>query len=414
MTVDVAIVGAGLAGLCCARALADRGIDTHVFEASGTVGGRVRTDVVDGFRLDRGFQVFLTAYPEAQRVLDYGALDLQPFDPGALVWTGSGFERIGDPLRRPSTLWSTLTADVGSVADKVRILGLRRAVTAGTLDALWRRPEMTTERALRDRYGFSERIIDRFFRPFLGGVFLDPELTSSSRAFEFYFRMFSRGDAAVPAAGMQAIPEQIARALPEGTLHLNARVRSAGADEIELTDGERISARAVVVATEAPEAAYLLPGFQAPPSRSTICIYWAADEPPTRERLLVLDGTGAGPVNNVQVMSNVAPGYAAHGYALVSASVLGHPAIPDDALDAAARAQLRDWFGDAVCGWRTVRIDRVLHALPDLQTLDPPERSVLWDNGVYVAGDHRRNASINGAMVSGRHAAEAVAAALAA
>lgn len=412
MTVDVAIVGAGLAGLCCARELHARGVDAHVYEASDAVGGRVRTDVVDGFRLDRGFQVLLTAYPEAQRVLDYGALDLRPFDPGALVWTGSAFERIGDPLRRPSTLWPTLTASVGTLADKVRVLGLRRAVTKPSLDALWRRPEMTTEAALRERYGFSEQMIDRFFRPFLGGVFLDPELTSSSRAFEFYFRMFGRGDAAVPARGMQAIPEQIASALPAGTLHLNARVTSASPHEVVLAERERVGARAVVVATEAPAAADLLPGFEAPASRSTVCIYWAADAPPTRERMLMLDGTGSGPVNNLQVMSNVAPEYAEGDAALVGASVLGHPVQTDSALDGDARAQLRAWFGDAVGAWRTVRVDRVLYALPDLRPLDPPERSVLWDNGVYVTGDHRRNASINGAMLNGRHAAEAVAAAL--
>ena len=412
MSVDVAIVGAGLAGLCCARELCARGIDAHVYEASDAVGGRVRTDEVDGFRLDRGFQVFLTAYPEAQRVLDYDALDLRAFDPGAQIWLGDGFDHIGDPLRRPSTLWPTLTAGVGGLADKVRVLGLRRAVTRPSLDALWRRPEITTEAALRERYGFSERMIDRFFRPFLGGVFLDRELTASSRSFEFYFRMFGRGDAAVPARGMQAIPEQIASLLPDGALHLNARVATAEPTRIALAGGETIEARAVVVATEAPEAATLLPGFDALPSRSTVCIYWAADDAPSRERLLMLDGTGSGPVNNVQVMSNVAREYAPDGAALISASVLGHPVQTDDALVAEARDQLRGWFGDTVDAWRTLRVDRVLHALPDLRSLDPPERSVLWDNGVYVAGDHRSNASINGAMVSGRHAAEAVGAAL--
>ena len=414
MSVDVAIVGAGLAGLCCARELARRGVSAHVYEASDAVGGRVRTDTVDGFRLDRGFQVFLTAYPEAQRVLDYDALDLHAFDPGALVWTGDAYDRLGDPLRRPSTLWSTLTAAVGSPLDKLRILRLRRAVTSCTLDVLWARPETTTEAALRDRYGFSQRMVDRFFRPFLGGVFLDTSLSASSRAFEFYFRMFSLGDAAVPARGMQAIPEQVAAGLPEGTLHLDARVKRASPDGIELTDGEAIGARAVVVATEAPEAEYLLPGFQAPPSRSTVCVYWASDAETPRERLLILGGPTEGPVNNVQVMSAVAPGYAPAGESLISASIVESPAATDEAIEADARAQLRGTFGDEVDEWRTLRVDRVLHALPDLPSLEPPERPVVWDNGVYVAGDHRRNASINGAMVSGRHAGEAVAAALSA
>lgn len=412
MTVDVAIVGAGLAGLCCARELDALGVAAHVFEASDGVGGRVRTDVVDGFRLDRGFQVLLTAYPEARRVLDYDALDLRSFDPGALVWTGRALERIGDPLRRPSTLIPTLAAGVGSLADKLRILKLRRSVTRTTLTKLWARPERTTLEVLRERYGFSERMIAGFFRPFLGGVFLDPELSASSRAFEFFFRMFSRGDAAVPARGMQAIPEQIAAALPDGRLHLNARVTSAEPTALTLAGGERVEARAVVVATEAPEAATLLPGFEPLASRSTVCLAWAADRAPVRDKMLVLDGTGSEPVNNVQVMSRVAPEYAPDGQSLVTASVLGHPVAPDDAIERDARQQLRTWFGAEADGWRFLRADRVLHALPDLPSLEPVERAVRWENGVYVAGDHRRNASINGAMVSGRHAAEAVARAL--
>ena len=408
MTVDVAIVGAGLAGLCCARELAQRGYRAHVFEASDAVGGRVRTDIVDGFRLDRGFQVLLTAYPEARRVLDYDALDLRPFDPGALVWTGLRMERIGDPLRRPSTLLPTLAARVGSFADKLRVLRLRQSVTQTTLTRLWARPETSTRSALRDRYGFSDRMIDGFFRPFLGGVFLDPELSASSRAFEFYVRMFSRGDAAVPARGMQAIPDQIASALPEGRVHLGARVVSVSPTALVLADGETVEARAVVVATEAPAAEALLTGFQPPPSRATVCLNWSADRAPVRDKMLVLDGAASGPVNNLQVMSLVAPDYAPAGQALVTASVLGTPDTPDDALDREARAQLRTWFGGQVDAWRLLRVDRVAHALPDLGSLEPPERPIVWDNGVYVAGDHRRNASINGAMVSGRHAGEAV------
>ena len=409
MTVDVAIVGGGLAGLCCARELAARGLDAHVFEAADAVGGRVRTDVVDGFRLDRGFQVFLTAYPEARRVLDYEALDLRAFDPGAVVWTGEALEHIGDPIRRPSSLLPTLLSSVGSLADKLRILRLRRAVTQPSLTKLWSRPELTTLGALRERYGFSERMVERFFRPFLGGVFLDPDLTASSRAFEFYFRMFSRGDAAVPAAGMQAIPEQLAAGLPDGRVRLDAPVDSASADAITLASGERIEARAVVVATEAAAAAALLPGFEAPGSRSTLCLYWAADRAPLRDKKLVLDGTGAGPVNNVQVMSRVAPTYAPDGQELISASVLGRPSAPDDEIEREARTQLRGWFGAEVNDWRFLRADHVRHALPDLPSLEPPERPVRWHNGVFVAGDHRRNASINGAMLCGRHAAEAVA-----
>ncbi len=415
MTVDVAIVGAGLAGLACARALTARGHTVAVFEASDAVGGRVRTDDVDGFRIDRGFQVFLTAYPEARSVLDYAALDLRPFKPGALVRRGGRWERVGDPFRDPLAALPTLVSRVGSPADKLRVLRLRAAVRRGTPDSLWARPETTTEAALRVRYGFSEPMIDRFFRPFLGGVQLDRDLGASSRAFEFYFRMFSEGDAAVPARGMQAIPEQMAAALPAGTVHLCARVAHVEPDgsSVRIHDGETVACRAVVVAVEAPEVPYLVPDLPVPASKSTLQIAWAAPAAPTPEPVLMLDGDGRGPVNNVQVMSNVAPEAAPAGQALVTASVLGHPARPDDAVDADARAQMREWFGPTVDGWRTLAVHRVLHALPDLPSLDPPERPAHVRGGLFVTGDWLRNGSIDGALVAGRHAAEAVAAHLA-
>ncbi|MEM1115004.1 MAG: NAD(P)/FAD-dependent oxidoreductase [Bacteroidota bacterium] len=408
--IDVAIIGAGLSGLACARTLAARGIDCAVFEASDAVGGRVRTERVDGFQIDRGFQVFLTAYPEAAAVLDYDALDFQAFDPGAKVWLGDGFQTVGDPFRKPLQALPTLLADVGSVVDKLKILRLRQAVTAGDAEAVWARPEVSTEAALRERYGFSDKIVERFFRPFLGGIFLDRSLSDSSRAFEFYFRMFSTGDAAVPASGMQAIPEQMAAALPEGTVRLGARVAGLAPGEVQVADGEAVACRAVVVAVEAPEVPFLVPDVDPPPSKSTLQLAWAADTPPTEAAVLMLDGVGTGPVNNAQVMSAVAPSYAPAGQALVTASVVGHPVQADEVVEAEARAQLRGWFGEAVDGWRLLRAYRVLHALPDLATLDPPEQPPRLRDGLYLTGDWRRNGSINGAMRAGRHAAEAVAA----
>ena len=403
---DVGIVGAGLAGLACARALHQRGVSSTVYDAADAVGGRVRTARQDGFQIDRGFQVLLTAYPEARRVLDYDALDLQPFSPGALVHLGDGFERVGDPFRRPLQAVPSLLADVGTLADKLRVLRLRQSVLRGSSDELWDRLEMTTEQALRVRYGFSETMIDRFFRPFLGGVLLDRSLSASSRSFEVYFRRFSQGSAAVPAAGMQAIPEQLAAGLPEGSVELGAEAESLSSNEIRVA-GRAVSHRAIVVATDARAVGRLL-GEETPGWKSTVQIAWSAPEPPTDEPVLMLDGDGVGPVNNVQVMSAVAPSYAPAGRSLVTASLLGQHDQDDLALDAAARGQLLGWFGDQVDAWTPLRVDRVPDALPDLPSLSPPERPARLADGLYLAGDWRRNASINGALVSGRHAAEAV------
>ena len=410
MTVDVAIVGAGLAGLACARTLAHHGHSVAVFEASDAVGGRVRTDRVDGFLVDRGFQVLLTAYPEASAVLDLEALDLKPFTPGALVRMDGRFERVGDPFRDLGAALPTVFSRVGSLADKLRVLSLRSSVRAGTPESLWERLETTTEAALRERYGFSSQMIDRFFRPFLGGVLLDRRLGASSRAFEFYFRMFSEGDAAVPDAGMQAIPEQIAARLPAGTVRLGARVASVDPDGtgLRLEDGTEIACSAVVVATEATDVPDLIPSAAVPETKSTTQIAWAAPQAPVADPVLMLDGDNRGPVNNAQVMTNVAPGYGPPGEALVTASVLGTPDVPDDVLEASARAQLGEWFGPQVAAWRPLSVVHVPHALPDLPSLEPPERPAHVRDNLFVTGDWLRNGSIEGALVAGRHAAEAV------
>lgn len=409
-THDVLIVGAGLAGLCCARELDRHGVSFKVVEASDGIGGRVRTDEVDGFLLDRGFQVLLTAYPESQRVLDYDALDLRSFYDGALVRFDGDFHRIADPLRDPLAVPQTVLSPIGTIADKLRVLRLRQSVRSPDLDALWARPEIATGEALRERYGFSESMIERFFVPFLGGILLDRDLQASSRAFEFYFRMFTEGDTAVPARGMQQIPEQIAAALPDHAIQLNTRVQHAAPKSITLEHGGTVEAKAVVVATDGPEVAYLLNQFEPPASRSVLCLYYAAPDAPTDDPVLVLDGEGDGPVNNLAVMSNVSPHYAPAGQTLVSVSVIGNPSQTDAEIESRVRGHLRRWYGEAVDAWRSLKTYRILHAQPE-QTppaLVPPERPARLADGLYVAGDHRTNASINGAMVSGRRAAEAV------
>jgi len=411
---DVAVVGAGLAGLAAARELLARDLDVTVLEAADDVGGRVRTDALDGFLLDRGFQVLLEAYPEAARVLDYDALDLHAFDPGAVVRVDGRFTRVDDPFRRPAGLLATLASPVGTLADKARIGLLRQSLRSGPVDSVWTRPERTTLAELHAR-GFSTRFIDRFFRPFLGGVLLDDRLETSSRQFAFVFRMFSEGDVSLPGAGIAALPRQLAAALPAGTVRMGRAVAAVDRGGVTLADGERVGARAVVVATDGPAAAALVPGLAAPSSQGVACVYYAADAPPVQEPVLLLDGEGAGPVNNVVVPSQVAPGYAPAGASLVSVSVLAPSDPGDPALEPAVRDQLRGWFGAQVGRWRHLRTYRIPHAQPGQAppALERPQRPVRLARGVYVCGDHRDNASIDGALVSGRRAAATVAADLA-
>jgi phytoene dehydrogenase-like protein len=405
---DVLVIGAGLAGLCCARRLAEAGIAFQIVEASDGIGGRVRTDEVDGFLLDRGFQVLLAAYPEARRVLDYSRLDLKRFSPGAFSWFAGRMNLLTDPWRTPGKWREALRSDFGTLGDKLRLARLRSRLKGTSIEAIFKRPDRATKAALESE-GFSQEMVHRFFRPFLGGILLDGELKTSSRMFEFVFKMLSEGDTCVPARGMGAIPRQIAEKFAADAIRLNTRVESLHENEVTVAGGETMRARAVVVATDGPAAAHLV-GEAEPASRSVSCFYYAAEESPVRGPMLTLNGDGAGPVNNFAVISEVAPGYSPAGKSLISVSVLGSQELTDAQLSGFIIAQMKNWFGEVARSWRFLKSYKIPHAQPQQLpgALEPPERSVRVRPGVYVCGDHRDNASIHGAMHSGRRAAEAI------
>ncbi len=401
----VIVVGAGLAGLSCAVHLHEAGHPVEIHEAADGVGGRVRSDIVDGFTLDRGFQVALTAYPEMHRQLDMDALDLRAFEPGALVWRNGRGSVVSDPFRRPTSLFSTATAPIGNLLDKARIALLRSRLRRVHPARLLAGDDMTTADAL-DADGFSSTMIDRFFRPLVGGIQLDPELTDSRRMFDIIFRMLADGDSVVPAAGMQAIPDQLAARLPDDAIHLGHRVCDTTPTSITIDGGRRIAASAVIVATDGPTASELLDIGEVG-SKAAGCVYFAADTAPSDTKCVVLDGTGAGPVLNVAIMSNVAPSYAPPGRHLIAAAL---PGRADGDLETAARSQLRGWWGAQVDGWDHLATYRIPHGQPRQAPPFAPKQSVRLDDGRFVCGDHRDTASIQGALYSGRRCAEAVAA----
>jgi phytoene dehydrogenase-like protein len=410
---DVVVVGAGLAGLACARTLVDAGRSVVVLEAGDGVGGRVRTDLVDGFRLDRGFQILLTAYPEVARQLDVDALDLCAFDPGSLVWTGHGFEKVADPLRKPADAISTLFADIGSLGDKARVGLLRQRLAHADPVELLRAPDRSTADAL-DGLGFSPRMVRRFFRPLVGGIQLDLDLSTSARMFDVIFRTLAVGDAAIPALGMAQIPEQLAARLPDGAVRLSSPVDRLESTSAVLGDGTRVAGRAVVVATEGPVAARLA-GVRDPGSKRVAALWFTAEEPPVRGRSIVLDGEGGGPVTNLAVHSEVSASYAPAGRPLFVAACPGELEPDADAdLVMAARTQMRRWYGSSADTWELLRLDQIAHGQPLANVPFSPKRSVSLGEGRYVAGDHRDTPSIQGAMFSGRRCAEAVLADLAA
>ena len=407
----IIIIGAGMAGLTCANYLHRAGRPVVVLEASDAVGGRVRTDVTpEGFRLDRGFQILLTKYPEVQRLMDYGALDLRAFRSGAVIRLPNGRETtLKNPIQEPLAAFSALVAPIGTLADKLRIAAFAwglRGRRAGELLANNATNAESTLALLR-RYGWSERIINAFFRPFFGGVFLDRSLNAAGNFFEFVFQQFVEGDAAVPNLGIQQIPEQLAARLPAGTVRLHAAVEGA---TVRLASGETLEAAAVIVAVDGAAAATLLPAkVAAVPAawRQTTCTYFAAPHSPGRaDRLLRLNAAPGALAHNVAFPSDVAPAYAPAGQALISVSTHGTLDLPEDNLTARLRQELTAWFGPEARQWTHLRTYVIAHALPAYPAGQPYRQALKVTDTLYRCGDYAAYPSLNAAMATGREVAE--------
>lgn len=400
MKSDVIIVGAGLAGLAAARQLSIHGFHVVVFDKDSRVGGRVQSDVVDGITLDRGFQLYNPAYPEAARVLDHDALDLRTFSRGVISCTLHGMVKLGDPRSLP--LWAPQSALPQSGSLLAKLAFVKYAVTQARRSGndISAEVDGTSADALR-RSGVTGTFLDEVIAPFLAGVFLESRLSTSRRFLDLVLKSFILGSPALPAAGMQAIPNQLHAALPPETVKLGVHVDSV--TETTVTSGKEIhTAKAVIVATESDNAR-LLTGVKTPPWNSVTTWYHAAPAGSYTEGkpVLVVNGGGAGVLVNSVALTNAVPEYAP-GQTLISSSAIGtHPH------DQPLREVLTKMYGHDTSQWELVGHYQIPRALP-VMTAPHPVSQPARHGQVFLAGDYRATSSIQGAMVSGRRAADSV------
>ncbi len=425
---NILIIGAGLSGLSAAIHAHKQGISNiKVLEASEAVGGRVRTDVVNGFKLDRGFQVFLTSYPEAKMVLNYEALKLKPYLKGARIRKDGTFHTVLDPLSHPLRALSSAATPIGEISDKLHVPFFVNNVKKENWTEHFEsnNPFMDQSTLLHlQQLGFSDTMIADFFKPFFSGVFLEDALETPAQQFRFLFDMFAKGEATLPAEGMQAIPTQMMSTLPEGTVAFNQSVKAIQAPtsndapwHIQTESGDTYTANTVVMS--APELAQCVEGVtintpETPQWKATTCYYFSATTSPLKEAILVLNAESTTTttsntirINNVTVPSLLQPSYAPDGQHLISVSTLG--ANPNEVPESIT-TQLKDWFGSQADSWTHLNTQIIHKALPDLsgetlaKNMANTQHLKLADQsgGLYQCGDTTTNPSINGAMASGR------------
>lgn len=410
---DVVVIGAGVAGLAAARRLAIAGREVCVIDASDDVGGRIRTDKVDGLLLDRGFQLYNPSYPEGISVLDLAALDVKSFSPGVIVSIDGRNYKVADPKREPTWAIDSLLAPVGKISSKLKFA--RYAIGVALKKANSESYDQRTDAFLVAKFG--KELTDKILRPFLAGVFLEPELATSKRYLDIALKAFVAGTPGVPSAGMQAIPNQLAAQLSSGSIHLNVTAKAVASTMVRTDQGD-IRCRSVVIATNARSAALLIPSLKVPASNAVTTWYHIADCAGTEltegKSTLVVDGKkfdgnlddSSRPLVNTVVITNSAPTYASNGRTLVSSSALGVHSSTQSELQ--VRSHLASLYKVPTGNWTHVATYPIPDALPMMNAPHDVAQSVRLSSGVYIAGDYRQVSSINGALASGRRAAEAL------
>ena len=396
------IIGAGISGLTAAKVLEEKGFYPIVLEATGRVGGRVKTDVVNGHQMDHGFQVLLTGYPAAQRYLNYEKLNLQKIAPGAAIFKNKKQKIIGDPLRDLFFLLPTLLSGIGNFQDKIKILQLNAELKKKSLLAIFSTPTEKTSTYLT-KFGFSKNMISDFFKPFFSGIFLETKLETSSRMFEFVYKMFGEGYATIPKSGMEAIPKQLLKQLKKTTFKYNTKVAEVNEGEIVLEDQTKIKSHFTLIATQASR---LLPNLnkQSISWKSCVNFYFETDKRTIKKPLIGLIAKQSSLVNNIFYTTSIATKTRAKKE-LLSVTVIDTKNLKEEALLQQVKKELKELCGIDV--GQLIKQYTIPMALPNLANLthelDPIDTQV--GNTLFVAGDTLLNASLNAAFIAGEMAA---------
>jgi len=396
------IIGAGISGLIAATVLEKNGLSPVIIESTDRVGGRVKTDIVEGYQLDHGFQVLLTAYPAAQKHLNLEALQLQTFIPGASIFKNGKQNSIGDPLRDKSLLLSTVFARVGTLSDKFKILKLNIKLKKKSLSEIFSSKEQTTKTYLID-FGFSSKMINDFFNPFFSGIFLENKLETSSRMFEFVYKMFGEGDAALPKGGMQAIPKQLSNNLKRTTFKFNTKVATVNDSEITLEDGQKIKSDFTIIATEPTKLVNKL-NKKVTDWQSCDTLYFETESRVINKPLIGLIPEKNSVINNIFYHTSIESDLKGNKE-LLSVTVVDNQNLSSDKLIQRVQSELKQYCGIDVI--KLIKHYKIPMSLPKLQNLQYnllPSQTRLTDT-IFLAGDVQLNGSLNAAMIAGEKAA---------